>query len=219
MRPLQGQGWLGVMPAWVTSRVLGKCRGVEGERSARGASGSSKTGTPRPGRGRSPVGPKPWHALPDRDPAPSPARVPPPTDPGSAPKARRAPTHLVAGAWDSSSRKCEAERRHPPGELLPEAAEGGAGRGWGRGGAGPRALCGDPVQRALALLHGLLPAPRAEQGLGLWLFVSWVPPGSRPGAPVPPADPCAPLAARKPSAAYKLSIYFLQASAGQPWKH
>lgn len=169
MRPLQGQGWLGVMPAWVTSRVLGKCRGVEGERSARGASGSSTTGTPRPGRGRSPVGPKPWHALPDRDPAPSPARVPPPTDPGSAPKARRAPTHLVAGAWDSSSRKCEAERRHPPGELLPEAAEGGAGRGWGRGGGGAEGALRRP--RAARPRSASRVAPGAPRRAGSWAVV------------------------------------------------
>ena len=165
----------------------------------------------------SPGDPEPRRASPSRDPAPSPAQVHPP-DPGSAQKGRRGPTHLGRGRSrpGSSCRKCEAERRHV-GAVLPEAAEGRAGavlgaergRCQGRGGArGPVLLCRLRSPALCASAARELPeARRRAPPRSVVVSVSCAQPGSRSGASVPAAEPCASRAARKQSSTYKLNIY------------
>lgn len=183
------------MPAWTTSRAVG-------------GPDPSTTGTLRPGITSSPGRPEPRRALPSRDPAPSPARVHPPTPGGR----RRAAARPLTSAAEAPGPDPPAGSARPSvatgGAVLPEAAEGreravsGAGR---RPGAGPPVPSAGPIAVRFRCSGDPL-GPDAETPL-VRCCVSCAQPGTRSGASVPAAEPCASRAARKQSPTHKLSIY------------
>nr|CAI9712738.1 unnamed protein product [Rangifer tarandus platyrhynchus] len=114
MRPLQVQGPVCVMPAWVTQRGASAEPGPLHDRDTEAREEEGPSGTRGRGARR-----RAW----------TPLAAPPgsPSNPGSARKARRAPTHLAQPALQARILLPEVRGRPPP------LGGASAGSRWGRG--------------------------------------------------------------------------------------